>query len=254
MKAPRNHYQNLKVDRKATTAQIRKAYRSLASLHHPDRNGNSLASVKAMQCINAAYEVLTDSAKRATHDAWIARTEYVRPAGYDQAQRQANEQKRSEPKYESAQPKYEPKRENWNKYESHTWFGDDMDSMFARWRSPPTLNPAHKPKDFDEKHRDDFIKYNDAMRKMLTGINLEYVTPELIYRSFLIDLRRGKGAPKNLKKAYKAINRAMKVEKSGALSRIADLYLNLNGFVQGILAACAFFAFLSLTVFLIVRL
>ena len=273
MKAPRNHYQNLKVDRKATTAQIRKAYRSLASLHHPDRNGNSPASVKAMQCINAAYEVLMDSGKRATHDAWIARTEYVKPkpkpeppkpehkpwAGQDPFKKSAGQKDYS--KYNPFEefkkgPRDNRKRESYSdtKREHETWFGDDMDSMFARWRSPPTLNPAHKPKGFDEKHRDDFIKYNDTMRKMLTGINLEYVTPELIYRSFLIDLRRGKGAPKSLKKAYKAINRAMKVEKSGILSRIADLYLNRNGFVKGILAACAFFAFLSLTVYLTVRL
>lgn len=265
MGTPRNHYQNLKVDRKATTAEIRKAYRSLASIHHPDRNANSERSVKAMQCINAAYEVLMDAGKRATHDAWIARVEYVRPqpkpeppkpeykswGGKDPLREkyQSKSGSKFDP-FEEFKSKSSDKRkyesENDHKKEHGTWFGDDMDSIFARWRNPPALKPEHRPKKFDEKHLDDFIKYNDAMRKMLTDINLEYVTPDLIYRAFLIDFRRGKGAPKNLKKAYKSINRAMAVEKTGFISRVAGLYLNRSGFVQGIMAACGLFSVLSL--------
>jgi curved DNA-binding protein CbpA len=85
----RTHYDNLKVARTACQAEIRKAYRKLASIHHPDRNGNSPASVKAMSCINSAYEVLSCPQKRHQHDSWIASQENLRaPAGHSSSSRQ----------------------------------------------------------------------------------------------------------------------------------------------------------------------
>ena len=59
-----NYYQTLGVDRDATPDQIKRAYRKLASQHHPDKGGD----VKKFQEIEEAYRTLGDPQKRAMHD------------------------------------------------------------------------------------------------------------------------------------------------------------------------------------------
>ncbi|NYE23704.1 J domain-containing protein [Pigmentiphaga litoralis] len=69
------HYDNLKVSREAPPEVIRAAYKSLAQKYHPDRNPGDQASARAMAFINAAYQVLSDPALKADHDAWIVEQE-----------------------------------------------------------------------------------------------------------------------------------------------------------------------------------
>lgn len=73
--ALQTHYSVLKVSGDAPVEVIRAAYRSLSSKHHPDHNPQTPEAGKLMAAINAAYEVLTDPAKRREHDAWIEREE-----------------------------------------------------------------------------------------------------------------------------------------------------------------------------------
>lgn len=68
----RTHYDNLKVSRDAPIEVIQAAYRSLARKYHPDRNGSTPEGEATMKVINASYEVLSDPARRAQHDQWIA--------------------------------------------------------------------------------------------------------------------------------------------------------------------------------------
>lgn len=70
-----NHYETLKVPRNASRDTIRAAYKTLARRYHPDRNSNSVESHRLMQELNASFEVLNDSARRAEHDQWLARQE-----------------------------------------------------------------------------------------------------------------------------------------------------------------------------------
>lgn len=63
-----NHYATLGLDRNCTPAQIRAAYRVLARQHHPDLNPDAPAAIRRTQELNAAYEILSDSGKRADHD------------------------------------------------------------------------------------------------------------------------------------------------------------------------------------------
>lgn len=69
------HYDNLKVSRDAPLEVIKAAYKSLSMKFHPDRNPDDPTAVKKMQLINLAYETLSDPAKRAGHDLWIAERE-----------------------------------------------------------------------------------------------------------------------------------------------------------------------------------
>lgn len=59
-----NLYQTLGVDRTASAEQIKRAYRKLASQHHPDRGGDTAT----FQQIQAAYDVLGDQQKRQQYD------------------------------------------------------------------------------------------------------------------------------------------------------------------------------------------
>ena len=66
--AKRDYYEVLGVSRTATEVEIKKAYRSLAVKHHPDKNpGDAQAEEKFKECAEA-YAVLSDSQKRAQYD------------------------------------------------------------------------------------------------------------------------------------------------------------------------------------------
>lgn len=63
----KDYYEIMKVDRKATEAEIKKAFRSLANQYHPDKNP-SLEAEALFKEINEAYEVLSDPASRLDYD------------------------------------------------------------------------------------------------------------------------------------------------------------------------------------------
>ncbi len=67
MAVKRDYYEVLGVSRDASNEEIRKAFRKLAFQYHPDRNRDGDAADKFKE-INEAYEVLSDSNKRAAYD------------------------------------------------------------------------------------------------------------------------------------------------------------------------------------------
>lgn len=67
MAEKRDYYEVLGVPREATEEDIKKAYRGLAFKYHPDRNPEPEAEARFKE-INEAYEVLSDSQKRAAYD------------------------------------------------------------------------------------------------------------------------------------------------------------------------------------------
>jgi DnaJ-class molecular chaperone len=66
--APNDYYQILDVDQKASSKQIKAAYRKLAFKYHPDRNSKNPAASEKMKGVNEAYAVLSDTAKRREYD------------------------------------------------------------------------------------------------------------------------------------------------------------------------------------------
>ncbi|MDP3559191.1 MAG: molecular chaperone DnaJ, partial [Legionellaceae bacterium] len=61
-------YQVLGVNRDASEADIKKAYRKLAMKHHPDRNPGDKSAEEAFKSVQKAYSVLSDQSKRAAYD------------------------------------------------------------------------------------------------------------------------------------------------------------------------------------------
>ena len=64
----KNYYETLGVAKGASADDIKRAYRKLAAEHHPDRGG----SAERFKEINEAYQVLSDSGKRAQYDQFGA--------------------------------------------------------------------------------------------------------------------------------------------------------------------------------------
>ncbi|SDH55160.1 molecular chaperone DnaJ [Pseudomonas flavescens] len=68
--AKRDYYEVLGVERGASEAELKKAYRRLAMKHHPDRNPGDKAAEDAFKEANEAYEVLSDAGKRSAYDQY----------------------------------------------------------------------------------------------------------------------------------------------------------------------------------------
>ncbi len=68
------HYDQLQVARTAPLEVIKASYRALSQKYHPDRNPDPDA-LRIMKMVNVAWDVLSDPARRAKHDRWIADTE-----------------------------------------------------------------------------------------------------------------------------------------------------------------------------------
>ncbi len=66
--AKRCYYETLEVQRTATEADIKVAFRKQAMKFHPDRNPGDKTAEHAFKEINEAYEVLKDGDKRAAYD------------------------------------------------------------------------------------------------------------------------------------------------------------------------------------------
>jgi molecular chaperone DnaJ len=68
MATKRDYYEVLEVDRKASTEELKKAYRKLAVKYHPDKNPGDPTAEEKFKEIGEAYEVLMDPNKRAAYD------------------------------------------------------------------------------------------------------------------------------------------------------------------------------------------
>lgn len=81
-----DYYKVLGLDKNATQAEIKKAYRKLARKLHPDLNPNDKAAQQKFQQINEANEVLSNPEKRKKYDQYGK--DWQHADAYKQAQQQ----------------------------------------------------------------------------------------------------------------------------------------------------------------------
>ncbi len=83
----KDYYEVLGVPRSASEEDIKKAFRKLARLHHPDVAKNKKTAEEKFKEINEAYEVLGDPAKRKKYDElgpnWKQGAEFRPPPGWE---------------------------------------------------------------------------------------------------------------------------------------------------------------------------
>ena len=65
----RDYYEVLGVEKNASDAEIKKAYRKLAMKYHPDQNPGDKSAEEKFKEVNEAYEVLSDADKKALADS-----------------------------------------------------------------------------------------------------------------------------------------------------------------------------------------
>ncbi len=63
-----NYYQILDLEPTASPEEVKKSYRKLAKVWHPDRNNNSPESVSKFKLISEAYEILSNKRTREDYD------------------------------------------------------------------------------------------------------------------------------------------------------------------------------------------
>lgn len=66
----KDYYHILGVEKSATPAKIKSAYRKLAKQYHPDTNKNNSNAEEKFKEISVAYEVLSDEKKRRLYDLY----------------------------------------------------------------------------------------------------------------------------------------------------------------------------------------
>ena len=65
-------YKALGVQKSATDAEIKSAYRKLARRYHPDLNSNNKAAETRFKEISQAYEILSDKQRRQEYDMYAS--------------------------------------------------------------------------------------------------------------------------------------------------------------------------------------
>lgn len=86
----KDYYKILELDRECSSVEIKKSYRRLARLHHPDANQNSEESTKKFMEISEAYEVLGNDDKRKEYDRACTSGSKPKNARYEEKRKSQN--------------------------------------------------------------------------------------------------------------------------------------------------------------------
>ncbi len=220
-----DYYKTLAIDKKATDAEIKKAYRKLARKYHPDLNPNDKEAEKKFKEINEANEVLSNSENRKKYDEfgedWKHADEFKKA-------------KQQQQYYDGGQPN------GFGSFGGGSEYSDFFQSMFGRsgTRGGGRTSPF-KGKDYNvELHLDIKDVYTTHKRTLtINGKNIRLTIPAGIENGQVIKINgygeagSGGGTKGDLYITFSIDNKTnFKLEKSNLYTDIAlDLYDALLG-------------------------
>lgn len=123
----KDYYKVLGIDKSASTAEIKKAFRKLAVKYHPDKNAGDKNAEDKFKEVNEANEVLSDSEKRKKYDELGENWKYTQ-----QTERSTNRGQwanQSNPFEQAGQRKYSSGRGNYENVGGD--FSDFFESIFG---------------------------------------------------------------------------------------------------------------------------
>lgn len=184
-----DYYKILGINKSATTAEIKKAYRKLARKYHPDVNPNDKTSEQRFKEINEANEVLSDPEKRKKYDKYGK--DWQHGDAYEQAQRQ-----------QQSQRQYQQQDYGGGNFGSGNFsegeFSDFFESMFggrgaARGRG---RTAGFRGQDFNAELQLDLKDVYKTQKRVLTvnGKNIRLTIPAGVENGQVIKIP-GKGGP-----------------------------------------------------------
>ncbi len=170
-----DYYKILEIDKTATEADIKKAYRKLARKLHPDLNPNDKEAHKKFQAINEANEVLSDPEKRKKYDLY----------GKDWQHADQFEQQRQQRKSNQGGQQFSGNDES--------DFSSFFESMFGGERSRQT---KYRGQDYNAELTLSLLDAMETHQQTLTvnGKNIRITIPAGIENGQVIKLK-GYGAP-----------------------------------------------------------
>lgn len=196
-----DYYKILGVSRKATLAEIKKAYRKLARKYHPDLNPGDKVSEKKFKEITEAYEVLKDPKKKKQYDTFGS------IGGNFKNQRGSS---------------------NFEGFDFNTSgsssFGDIFETIFGNMGRPQ----AKQQRRADRAQRGEDILYSMNLNFLdaVKGIEI----PIQIFRKDICSACNGKGIDKNSKKSIcKVCSGTGKIEKQSGFMKFASPCHNCSG-------------------------
>lgn len=173
-----DYYKVLGIDKKASSDELKRAYRKLARKYHPDLNPNDKEANKLFQQINEANDVLSDPEKRKKYDEYGENWQH---SGQFEGARQSQRQG-----YGGQTQGY-----------GGGGFSDFFDSMFGGGgRSHSRGTPKYKGQDFQAELQISLREAYTTHKRTITvnGKNLRITIPAGIANGQVIKLK-GQGDP-----------------------------------------------------------
>lgn len=180
-----DYYKILGVDKNASAAEIKKAYRKLARKYHPDLNPNDKEAEIKFKQLNEANEVLSNPEFRTKYDKYGEH--WKDGEAYDQARRQGQKENAS---YHSQQSRFEG-------FDSEE-YSDFFESMFgnAFTGSSRRGKVKYRGQDYNAQIQLNLTDVYKTQKQVLTvnGKNIRLTIPAGVSNGQIIKIK-GKGSP-----------------------------------------------------------
>jgi len=159
-----DYYKILGIDKNATEADIKKAYRKLARKYHPDLNPNDKEAERKFKEINEANEVLSNAENRKKYDQYGENWQHAEE--FEKANQQRQYQKSNT-------------QEGFGGFSGGGDFSDFFENMFGGRTSGRTRTTTFKGQDYNAELRLDLKEVYTTHKRTLTinGKNIRLTIP-----------------------------------------------------------------------------